>query len=92
MVTEVLWVDRFGNLQLNVSAEEIAHLGDTVTVRFGEDVRTGRRRTTYGEIQPGEVGLVVDSYGLVSLAFDRASAADELGLRPAAEVRLSEPA
>jgi S-adenosylmethionine hydrolase len=39
---------------------------------------------------PGEIGLVVDSYGLVSIAFDRRSAADELGLRSGDTVRLGE--
>jgi S-adenosylmethionine hydrolase len=91
LLTEVLWVDRFGNLQLNVSAEEIEHFGDTVTLRFRDEVRTGRRRTTYAEITPGEVGLVIDSYGLVSLALDRSPAAEELLLHPGDEVSLSEP-
>ena len=92
LLTEVLWIDRFGNLQLNVSAEEIEHLGEVVTLRFRDEVRTGRRRTTYGEIQAGEIGLVIDSYGLVSLALDRAPASEDLGLRPGDEVTLTEPA
>jgi S-adenosylmethionine hydrolase len=91
LLSEVLWVDRFGNAQLNVSAEEIDHLGDTLSLRFGAEVRTGKRRGTYGDIKPGEIGLVIDSYGLVSVALDRASAADELQLRPGTEVTLVEP-
>ena len=91
LLTEVLWVDRFGNLQLNVSAEEIEHLGDTVTLRFRDEIRTGKRRTTYGEITAGEIGLVIDSYGLMSLALDRSSAAEELRLGPGDEVSLSTP-
>jgi S-adenosyl-L-methionine hydrolase (adenosine-forming) len=47
------------------------------------------RRTTYGEIPVGEMGLVVDSYGLVSIAVDRASAADDLGLGTGDEVILA---
>src|SRR5437899_1007782 len=62
LLCEVLWADRFGNLQLNVSADEIEQFGDHVTVRFGDQVRTARRRRAYGDIKAGEVGLVVDSY------------------------------
>ena len=44
-----------------------------------------------GRSAPATVGLVVDSYGLLSLVVDRGSAAEELGLRPSLAVRL-EPA
>jgi S-adenosylmethionine hydrolase len=49
------------------------------------------RAATYGELGPGQIGLVVDSYGLVSVALDRRSAADELRLHPPTEISL-EPA
>ena len=83
VVAEVLWVDRFGNVQLNVDPDELEGMGERVAVRWGGDqVRTARRARAYGDLQPGEVGLVVDSYGLVSVALDRRSAAEELRLRP----------
>lgn len=86
---EVLWVDHYGNAQLNVDPDEIDALGDRVTLRWGIDqVRTARRAPTYGALKSGEVGLVVDSYGLVSVALDRASAAAELRLRPGDAVSL----
>lgn len=89
---EVLWVDRFGNVQLNVSPDEIEALGDRVALRWGADqVRTARRARTYGDLKPGEVGLVVDSYGLVSIALDRLSAAQQLKIRPGDAVSLAEP-
>ena len=78
---EVLWVDRYGNVQLNVDPDDIAFLGDRMRVRFGETgVRTAGVVTTYGDLKAGQLGAVVDSYGLVSLAFDRMSAAAELHL------------
>ncbi|HVF75799.1 MAG TPA: SAM-dependent chlorinase/fluorinase [Acidimicrobiales bacterium] len=90
---EVLWVDRFGNLQLNVAPEEIDRLGERVALRWGADqVRTARRAVAYGDLKPGEVGLVVDSYGLVSIALDRLSASDQLRIRPGDGVSLAEPA
>lgn len=89
LVGEVLWVDGFGNVQLNVGPDEIEALGDRVTLRWGaEQVRTARRAPTYGALKTGEVGLVVDSYGLVSVALDRRSAAEELRLRPGDAVTL----
>lgn len=86
VVAEVLWVDRFGNAQLNIGPEELG--GDVVTLVIGDVVRTAAVAETYGAVPTGGVGLVVDAYGLVSLALDRRSAAEELGLEAGAEVRL----
>ena len=88
---EVLWVDRFGNAQLNVDPDELKGFGDRLTVTAGTRTRTGSTTTSFASLGPGELGLMVDSYGLVSLVLDRASAADELGLSPGAPVDLSAP-
>jgi len=89
LVAEVLWTDTYGNLQLNVDPAEIDGFGDRIGLRFGTRTRTGVRHATYAEVPTGEIGLVVDSYGLVSIAFDRASAADELALGTGDEVVLT---
>ena len=86
VVAEVLWTDGYGNLQLNVDPDEIAAYGDRVELRFDGRVRTGVRHDTYAAIPTGEIGVVVDSYGLVSLAVDRGSAAGELGIATGDEV------
>lgn len=88
LIAEVLWTDGFGNLQLNVDPDEVAAWGDRIELRFEGRTRTGIRHATYGEIKTGEIGLVVDSYGLLSLAVDRSSAAEELGIGTATEVQL----
>ncbi|MBV8236194.1 MAG: SAM-dependent chlorinase/fluorinase [Acidimicrobiia bacterium] len=88
VVGEVLWVDRFGNVQLNVDPAELEPMGDAITLRFGDQVRTAVRALTYDELGPGQIGLVVDSYGLVSVALARRSAADELRLSAPTEVSL----
>jgi S-adenosyl-L-methionine hydrolase (adenosine-forming) len=90
IVAEVLWVDRFGNAQLNVGPAEIEPWGDRVRVRAGDNVRTGKVCASYGEIGTGALGLVVDSYGMVSVCLDRFSAADELHLAAGDAVELSE--
>lgn len=89
LVGEVLWTDAFGNLQLNVDPAEIESFGDRMELRFDNRTRTGVRHHTYAEVPTGEIGLIIDSYGLVSIAFDRSSAADELGIGTGDEVVLA---
>ncbi|MEM7141566.1 MAG: SAM-dependent chlorinase/fluorinase [Actinomycetota bacterium] len=89
LVGEVLWVDRFGNCQLNVDPLELAAFGDNLTVTILGDERTGVRADAYDDIPTGRVGLVVDSSGLLSLAVARSSAAAELGLAEGDEVRIA---
>jgi S-adenosylmethionine hydrolase len=91
LVAEVLWVDRFGNAQLNVDPLEVETLvGDEASVElaFGGVSRVASRSVTYEAVGAGAVGLVVDSYGLVSVVADRSSAAGDLGLAAGTEVRL----
>jgi S-adenosylmethionine hydrolase len=88
---EVLWVDRFGNLQLNVDPDELVGLGDAIALCLGERRRLLRRVSSFAELRTGELGLVIDSYGLLAVVSDRASAALELRLGAGDAVRL-EPA
>ena len=78
VVAEVLWVDRFGNAQLNVDPDDLLLMDDPLVVVSGDKTRTAVRARTYADLRPGQVGLVTDSYGLVSIALDRRSAAEEL--------------
>lgn len=91
VLAEVLWVDRFGNAQLNVDPDEVAAMGERIRLKWGEQTRTARRAATYGDLKPGEVGLVTDSYGLLSVCLERRSASDELKLRPGDAVSLATP-
>ncbi|MGH9031224.1 MAG: SAM hydroxide adenosyltransferase, partial [Acidimicrobiia bacterium] len=92
---EVWWVDRFGNCQLNIDPEELtAHggaPGEPVEVRFRDQVRSARWVPTYADAKPSELVLVVDSYGLTSLALDRQSVAEVCGLRAGSAVTLVPP-
>ena len=92
---EVWWIDRFGNCQLNIDPDELrahgAEPGGTLEVRFGDQVRSVRWVHTYADAKPSELVLLVDSYGLASLALDRASAAAECTLEPASAVTLVPP-
>lgn len=95
VVAEVLWVDRFGNCQLNVGAEDLGALGvapgDGVEICQGEEARRARWVGAYADAKPSELALVVDSYGLMSIAMDRRSAAEECGLAAGAKVEVTPP-
>jgi hypothetical protein len=53
-----------------------------VRLRLGDTQRSAAVVGAYGILGPGQIGLVVDSYGLLAVCLDRRSAADELGLGP----------
>jgi hypothetical protein len=97
ILCEVLWVDRFGNCQLNVGPDEIAHFGDRLRVVVGTPtgggadpvVRIASRVGTYAEVGVGAVGLVTDASGMISLVLDRRSAAEELSASAGDQVLLA---
>lgn len=87
---EVWWVDRFGNCQLNIGPDELltkgAGPGASLELRFGTEARMARWVGTYSDARPSELVVLTDSYGLLSIALDRASAADACGLRAGSAV------
>jgi S-adenosylmethionine hydrolase len=92
---EVWWVDRFGNCQLNIDPDELAAAGAgegaRLEVHAGGEIRAARWVHTYADAKPSELVVLVDSYGLLSIALDRVSAADECGLRAGAAVTVVPP-
>ncbi|MGH9132949.1 MAG: SAM hydrolase/SAM-dependent halogenase family protein [Ilumatobacteraceae bacterium] len=100
IVAEVLWIDRFGNCQLNLGADDLEGWDDRVSLHLGDatdptgvSVRTAARTTNFTGIGGG-IGLVLDSYGMLAICLDRRSAAEELGIAPGdqiAVVPLTEP-
>ena len=89
LVVEVLWVDHYGNVQLNVGPDDLTEWGDPVSIVIGGTRReTVAGRSSYGEIGIGEVGSVIDSSGLVSLAVNGGSAAEHLGIGAGEQVRI----
>ncbi|MGH9235819.1 MAG: SAM hydrolase/SAM-dependent halogenase family protein [Acidimicrobiales bacterium] len=92
IVGEILWVDRYGNCQLNVDPEAVEAWGERVQLRWTRPdpgVRTAVRAATYGELGPSQVGLVVDSYGLLAVSVRNGSAADLLGVDAGDELSLA---
>ncbi len=85
---QVLWVDRFGNAQLNADPGDLADFGDRVQLRFGQTTRSARRAEVYTDLKTGDIGLLTDSYGLLAIAAAGQSAAATLGLAEGDEVTI----
>lgn len=96
VIAQVLWVDRFGNAQLNVGPDDLpATFGDRITVRStspsdpeGGRSRSAVRSSTFADIDPGGLGLLMDSSGLLAIVMDQRSAAEELELAAGDQVTL----
>ncbi|HAP78257.1 MAG TPA: hypothetical protein DCR14_19510, partial [Acidimicrobiaceae bacterium] len=88
VIGEVLWVNRVGDVQLNIGPDELsgwaAAEGARVQVAAGTGdhtvVRVAERVAPTGMLGPGSVGLVVDPVGMLALALQRRSAAEELAV------------
>lgn len=97
VIAQVLWIDRFGNAQLNVGPEDLpATFGSHVNVRIseptapsGEVTRSTVSVTSFAELVGGSVGLVLDSSGMLAIAMDQRSAAEELNLDTGDQVTLT---
>ncbi len=90
---EVLTVDRFGNVQLTITASDAARIGlmsgGTVFVHCGRHRLTLPYREMFGAVAPGELVAYPDSAGLVSIAVNGGDAAQRLGLPPGARVSIT---
>ena len=82
---EVLTVDRFGNVQLAATADDLARLGTHVTVGGMRAVRT----TTFGEAPPGSLIVFGDSAGHAAVAINGGRAVVALGLEPGDVIRVA---
>jgi S-adenosyl-L-methionine hydrolase (adenosine-forming) len=90
---EVLTVDRFGNVQLSVTAEDLSRLGagpgGSLTLTMGRRSVPVPYRQTFGAVTPGEVVAYADSAGCIAVAVNGGDAAQRLGLPPGAHVKLA---
>jgi S-adenosylmethionine hydrolase len=86
---EVQWVDRFGNAQLAAGPDDAAaaELGDELDVLAPRSHRA-RRVSSFAELGPAALGVVVDANGYLALVCDRQSAATVLGVQPGDVVTL----
>jgi S-adenosylmethionine hydrolase len=91
-----LYVDRFGNIQLNLSRAHLEQAGIVPGRRLrllvaGKPQQAVAART-FADAEAGELILYEDSYRNVSLAVSRGNAAETLGATAGTEVELEVPA
>jgi S-adenosyl-L-methionine hydrolase (adenosine-forming) len=87
-----LYVDRFGNIQLNVHADQLAPLGIVPGSRIEVELPMDRfyavGARAFAEARPGDIILYEDAYRNIALAISRGSAAETFAVHPGMEVRL----
>jgi S-adenosylmethionine hydrolase len=88
----VVYVDHFGNAQLNLTREHLEQAGVQPGRRLEIELEGGRHEIvaarTFDEAPAGGAILYENSYRTMSLAVSRGSAAERYGARPGALVRI----
>ena len=92
ITAHVLIVDRFGNVQLNLTAKDLEGVG--IDAGAGVEIAIGLERfyavaaRTFADVPRGDIALYEDSYGNVALAINEGDAAAVLSARPGDSVRI----
>ena len=88
----VLYIDRFGNVQLNLTREHLQQAevmpGTTVEVELALDRYYAVAARTFADARKGDVILYEDSYRNIALAISGGNAAELFGAAPGQEVRI----
>jgi len=88
----VLYVDRFGNVQLNLSRQDLEAVGflpgTRIELVFPLDRYYAMTARTFADARPGDLILYEDSYGNIALALRGGDAASMLKASPGAELRI----
>jgi S-adenosylmethionine hydrolase len=88
----VLYVDRFGNIQLNLTREHLEHAdvlpGVTVELDLMLERYYATAARTFADARPGDIILYEDAYRNVSIAINGGSAAEMFGVSAGEEVKI----
>jgi S-adenosylmethionine hydrolase len=88
----ILYVDRFGNVQLNLTREHLEQAGVVpgmkVELELGAERYYAIAARTFGDARRGDIVLYEDAYRNVSIAINRGSAAEMFGVEPGRELRI----
>jgi S-adenosyl-L-methionine hydrolase (adenosine-forming) len=91
LVAHVLYVDRFGNVQLDVE-EPAFEVGEVLTVATASGrSEHARYVSTFADVGPGELLVYEDSYRRLAVAVNGGDAASRLGLREDDELHIRLP-
>jgi S-adenosylmethionine hydrolase len=89
----VLYVDRFGNMQLNLRREHLEEIGVEpglrVELELGLERYYALAAWTFGDARRGDIILYEDAYRNMSVAISAGNAAQMFGVRAGQEIRIS---
>ncbi len=89
---QVLYVDRYGNVQVNATAEDLLRAGleagARVEVDVGFESYFATVARTFADVRVGDILLYEDSYWNIAVAINGGNAAEMLGGRPGSELRI----
>ena len=93
MRATVLYIDRFGNIQLNLSRDDLSRAGVEPGTRLEVDVAFDSyyaiAASTFADVRAGDIVLYEDSYGNIALAINGGNAGEMFSARVGQELRLS---
>jgi S-adenosylmethionine hydrolase len=80
----VVLVDRYGNIALNLNAEQLdeAALGERIEIVCAGERYLAQVAHTFSSARPSDIVVLVDSYGQVAVAVNAGSAEDVLNVEP----------
>jgi S-adenosylmethionine hydrolase len=89
----LLYVDSFGNIVLNLTRDDVELIGivsgTRVELELAGEAYYAVMARTFADARPGDVILYEDSYGNVSVAISRGSAARMLHASPGQRIRIT---
>ena len=88
-----LYVDRFGNMQLNLTRSDLQRLGaepgTQVELELASDRYYAVAARTFTDARDGEIILYEDAYENIAIAISGGSAAETFSARPGVDVRIT---
>ena len=82
----VLYIDRFGNVQLNISRADVARAGiepgKQVELELGFERYYAAAARTFADARPGDIILYPDAYENIAVAITDGNAAEMFSIRP----------
>ena len=88
----VLYVDRYGNVQVNATTDDLERAGmrpgTEVEIDVGFETYLATVATTFADVRPGDILVYEDSYRNVALAINGGNAAQTLSARPGRRLRV----
>jgi S-adenosyl-L-methionine hydrolase (adenosine-forming) len=89
----VLYIDRFGNVQLNVTGEHLGRIGvepgNRVEVEVGFERYFVFAARTFADARTGDIVLYEDAYANIALAINQGNAAQMFSVQVGDELRLT---